>query len=110
MMIDTRVMPLVQKMGRAEAGLLVTGNVIVDRRFPERPGNLAIDCFDADSVSDEARQRLRELARAGKSAGCSRIIVQLSHAEDNKRMVIDPVGPGNVKLLADRRSWGHLVR
>ena len=57
------------------AGLLITGNVQVDRRYIERPGNVCID----GEQDEEQLQRLRAFAEAGKVGG-SKIFVQISHA------------------------------
>ena len=51
------------------AGLLVTGNVMVDRQVLERPGNVAIDSRHAATVDAEARARLRAWAAAGTVGG-----------------------------------------
>jgi 2,4-dienoyl-CoA reductase-like NADH-dependent reductase (Old Yellow Enzyme family) len=61
------------------AGLLLTGNVQVDRHDLERPGNVAIDVTAPDTVSVEARERLRRWARAGTVAG-NHLWMQISHA------------------------------
>jgi 2,4-dienoyl-CoA reductase-like NADH-dependent reductase (Old Yellow Enzyme family) len=61
------------------AGLLLTGNVQVDRTDLERPGNVAIDVSEPRTVSPEARQRLRAWARAGTICG-NHLWMQISHA------------------------------
>jgi 2,4-dienoyl-CoA reductase-like NADH-dependent reductase (Old Yellow Enzyme family) len=61
------------------AGLLVTGNVQVDRRVLERPGNVAIDVTDPATTGAEARARLARWARAGTGAG-NQLWMQISHA------------------------------
>jgi len=53
------------------AGLLITGNVQVDRRFLERAGNVSID-------NDDGLDELRAYAAAGSSAG-NHIWMQISH-------------------------------
>eukprot|EP01063_Lacrimia_lanifica_P013088 TRINITY_DN19733_c0_g3_i1.p2 TRINITY_DN19733_c0_g3~~TRINITY_DN19733_c0_g3_i1.p2 ORF type:complete len:493 (+),score=185.57 TRINITY_DN19733_c0_g3_i1:57-1481(+) len=56
-------------------GLLLTGNVQVDRRYLERPGNVCID-----GPQDEAQlAALRGYARAAQENG-AKAVVQLSHA------------------------------
>lgn len=52
-------------------GLLVTGNIQVDRRFLERPGNVAVDGYDGFDM-------LRKVADAATSGG-SHGWVQLGH-------------------------------
>lgn len=65
---------LYRRWSEGGAGLLVTGNVQVDRRFLERPGNVAID-VDCDS---QAREALRRFAEAGTCAG-NHLWMQLNH-------------------------------
>ena len=47
------------------AGLLISGNVQIDRRYLERPGNIAID----GNQSEEQLTRLKDLAKAGTKNG-----------------------------------------
>lgn len=61
------------------AGLLVTGNVQIDRRVLERPGNVAIDVTDPATTGAEARARLARWARAGTASG-NHLWMQVSHA------------------------------
>lgn len=80
-------------------GLLVTGNIQVDRRYPERPGNVAID-----GPQDEAQlAMLRKYAEAGKSGG-SAIWVQLGHAGRQCDPLVNTsaVGPSAT-------SWKHPI-
>ena len=78
------------------AGLLVTGNVMVDRRYLERPGNVV---FDADT-NPEAARAWAEACRTGGS----RTLVQLNHPgrQTNRFVASKPVAPsavGAVRLL-----------
>lgn len=81
------------------AGLLVTGNVMVDHRVLERPGNVAIDPGFAPSVDAEARARLRAWAAAGTRAG-NALWMQMSHAgrQSPRYVTRQPVGPSDVQL------------
>ncbi len=81
------------------AGLLLTGNVQVDRTDLERPGNVAIDVSAAQTVSDEARQRLRAWARAG-TVGGNHLWMQLSHAgwQSPRYVTRRPLAPSDVQL------------
>ncbi len=54
-------------------GLLITGNVMVDKRFLERPGNVVID---HDYPVDHAA--LNRWAKSGQNDGCA-IWMQISH-------------------------------
>ena len=76
-------------------GLLITGNVQVDRRYLERPGNVCID----GPQDNSARALLRSYAQAGQAAG-SKIFVQLSHAgrQSNGMTNMHPVGPGDIPM------------
>lgn len=53
------------------AGLLITGNVMVDRRYLERPGNVVID-------GNGGHEALRRWARAGTEGG-NHLWMQISH-------------------------------
>ncbi|MEO1574708.1 MAG: NADH:flavin oxidoreductase/NADH oxidase family protein, partial [Pseudomonadota bacterium] len=62
---------LYQRWSHGGAGVLVTGNVMVDARYLERPGNLAVD-------KDTPLEGLRRLARAGTEGG-NELWMQISH-------------------------------
>lgn len=81
------------------AGLLLTGNVQVDRDDLERPGNVAIDPTAPDTVSAEARERLARWARAGTAAG-NHLWMQISHAGRQAPWYVTrrPKGPSAVRL------------
>lgn len=74
------------------AGLLVTGNVMVDRRYLERPGNVVLDAkCDLDA--------LRAWAHAG-TAGGNHLWMQISHPgrQCTKFVSTEPVAPSEVGL------------
>jgi len=81
------------------AGLLVTGNVMIDHRVLERPGNVAIDPGFAPSVDAEARARLRAWSAAGTRGG-NALWMQVSHAgrQSPRYVTRQPVGPSDVQL------------
>lgn len=81
------------------AGLLLTGNVQIDRSDLERPGNVAIDASEPATTSPEARVRLAAWARAGTAAG-NHLWMQLSHAgRQSPRYVTRlPAAPSAVRL------------
>jgi len=81
------------------AGLLLTGNVQVDRDDLERPGNVAIDPSDPRTVSVEARDRLARWARAGTVAG-NHLWMQISHAGRQAPWYVTrrPKAPSAVRL------------
>jgi 2,4-dienoyl-CoA reductase-like NADH-dependent reductase (Old Yellow Enzyme family) len=90
---------LYRTWGHGGAGLLLTGNVQVDRFDLERPANVAIDRSAPETCEAEARRRLAEWARAGTATGCH-CWVQLSHAgRQSPRYVTGrPLAPSAVSL------------
>jgi 2,4-dienoyl-CoA reductase-like NADH-dependent reductase (Old Yellow Enzyme family) len=62
---------LYRRWAQGGAGLLITGNVQVDRRFLERPGNVAID-------GNGGLDALRQYAQAGTSLG-NHLWMQINH-------------------------------
>ncbi|MBT3634766.1 MAG: NADH:flavin oxidoreductase/NADH oxidase family protein [Candidatus Marinimicrobia bacterium] len=74
------------------AGLLITGNVMFDRKHLESSGNI---CFDDENMLP----KLKKWAEAGKSTG-NHIWVQISHAgrQTNKFCNGNPLAPSAVQL------------
>lgn len=68
------------------AGLLITGNVLVDRRFLERPGNVAVD-------NNGGYEELAACAKAGSENG-SHVWMQINHpgrqAETGTEQFVSP--------------------
>lgn len=88
---------LYRRWAMGGTGLLVTGNVMVDGRYLERPGNVIVE-------DDSALDRLRVWAKAAEAEN-ARVIVQLSHpGRQTQRFVSsEPVAPSAVpavKVLA----------
>ncbi len=77
------------------AGMLLTGNVMVDRRYLERPGNVVIDGPQSDAQLDA----LRRWAVSAREAGAD-IWMQISHAgrQSPKIVATEPVAPSAVEL------------
>ncbi|MEZ5895141.1 MAG: NADH:flavin oxidoreductase/NADH oxidase family protein [Parvularculaceae bacterium] len=77
------------------AGLLITGNIMVDRRYLERPGNVAID----GEPTAEAMRALEHFAQAATDAGAE-VMVQLSHPgrQTPSYVAKTPVAPSAVAL------------
>ena len=69
--VTDRLVRLYGTWAEGGTGLLVTGNVMIDRRFLERPGNIVVD-------DNGGLEELRELARAGTSGG-NHLWAQISH-------------------------------
>lgn len=90
-----RHVTLYRRWAEGGAGLLLTGNVMVDRRYLERPGNVAID----GPQTDEAKAGLEALADAATEAGAG-IWMQISHAgrQSPKSVAAEPVGPSAIGL------------
>lgn len=76
-------------------GLMLTGNVMVDSRYRERPANVIVD----GRQDDTARDGLRRFAAASKS-GRALAIAQISHAgrQSPKAVAAEPVGPSAVAM------------
>jgi len=94
---------LYEAWSKGGTGTLITGNVQVDRRYVERPGNVCID-----GVQDEESRRLfQQFAKSGQSHG-SKIIVQLGHAgrQSNGMVNMKPVGPGNIRINLPKQAFG----
>lgn len=79
------------------AGLLLTGNVMIDRRVLERPGNVAID--RTDPPDEQALEALRTWARAGTRGG-NQLWMQISHAgrQSPRYVTREPLAPSEVGL------------
>lgn len=80
------------------AGLLLTGNVHIDRRVLERPGNVVID-VSAGGDSPEAREALKRWAKAGTING-NHLWMQISHAgrQSPRYVTLQPLAPSAVQL------------
>lgn len=77
------------------AGMLITGNIMVDRRYRERPANVVVD----GTQNDRQRAGLERFAGAAKSGG-GLAIAQISHAgrQSPKSIAPEPVGPSSVRV------------
>ena len=73
-------------------GMLLTGNVQIDKRVLERPGNVAID-------GNGGRAALEAWARAGTENG-NHLWMQISHAgrQSPRYVTREPMGPSAVQL------------
>ena len=76
-------------------GLILTGNIMVDARYRERPANVVVD------GRQDARQRagLRGFAQAARSGG-GLALAQISHAgrQSPRAIAPEPVGPSAVAM------------
>jgi len=87
---------LYRRWSHSGAGLLLTGNVQVDRWHLERPGNVVLD-----TASDRAA--LRAFARAGTQAG-NHLWMQLGHTgrQVSERINPAPLAPSAVEINLPR--------
>ncbi|MGH0034019.1 MAG: NADH:flavin oxidoreductase/NADH oxidase family protein [Myxococcota bacterium] len=83
---------LYERWSRGGAGLHITGNVQVDRRFLERPGNVAVD-------GNGGEAELAAYAEAGSVAG-NALWMQIGHAgrQSPSYVATEPVAPSAVAL------------
>ncbi|MEN1729742.1 MAG: NADH:flavin oxidoreductase, partial [Pseudomonadota bacterium] len=90
-----RIILLYRRWAEGGIGLQVTGNIMVDRRYRERPANIVID----GEQDESAIQGLKDWARASQSQG-GKIIGQISHAgrQSPKAIAPEPVGPSAVAV------------
>jgi 2,4-dienoyl-CoA reductase-like NADH-dependent reductase (Old Yellow Enzyme family) len=94
---------LYRRWAEGGAGLLLTGNVQVDRRYLERAGNIVIDGpQDASQLA-----ALEAMAEAGTVAD-THLWMQISHAGRQTPALIatEPVGPSDVGLAIPGGRFG----
>lgn len=98
-----RLCRLYSRWSEGGAGLLITGNIQIDRRYVERPGNVCID----GAQDEEQIEKLKAFARAAQQHG-SKIFAQISHGgrQSNGMINMNPVGPGNVRLELPQMFFG----
>jgi len=94
---------LYKRWAKGGAGLLLTGNVQVDRRYLERAGNIVID------GTQDALQRaaLEAMAEAGTIDG-AQLWMQLNHAgrQTPKLVASEPVGPSDIAVAIPGGRFG----
>ena len=83
---------LYRRWSEGGTGTLITGNVIIDRRFLERPGNVVIE-------NRRGLEQLRRWAEAGTTAG-NQLWMQISHPgrQCTKMSSRRPMAPSAVQL------------
>jgi 2,4-dienoyl-CoA reductase-like NADH-dependent reductase (Old Yellow Enzyme family) len=98
-----RHVTLYERWAAGGAGMLLTGNVQVDRRYLERAGNIVID------GPQETAQlaALAALAEAG-TANDTHLWMQISHAgrQTPKLIATEPVGPSSIPLAIPGGRFG----
>ncbi|MEZ5790727.1 MAG: NADH:flavin oxidoreductase/NADH oxidase family protein [Nitratireductor sp.] len=92
---NERYVTLYRRWGAGGSGMLITGNVLVDRWHLERGGNLAIE----GRQSNVALSNLAAVATAAKENG-SLIVMQLNHAGRQTQKMINrfPKAPSDIGL------------
>ncbi len=92
-----------ERWAKGGAGLLLTGNVQVDRTHLERPGNIAID-------NNGGLEALRAMAKAGTSAD-NHLWMQINHPGRQTPGGINPapLAPSAVPLAAVETGAGNPV-
>lgn len=100
---NDRYVTLYRRWGEGGAGLLVTGNVLVDRWHLERGGNLAIE--GEQSNADLAK--LADVASAAKAHG-AKIIMQINHAGRQTQKMINkhPKSASDIGLKMGNGRFG----
>ncbi len=95
-----RHVTLYRRWAEGGVGLSITGNVQVDRRYLERPGNVAID-------GNGGEAQLRAFAEAGTLNG-THLMMQIGHAgrQTPRRVNPEPVAPSAVPLALPESAFG----
>ncbi|MEX6633555.1 NADH:flavin oxidoreductase/NADH oxidase family protein [Hyphococcus lacteus] len=90
-----RHVTLYRRWAEGGAGMLLTGNVMVDRRYLERPRNVVID----GPQSDEQIDRLKRWSGAAREVGAD-IWMQISHAGRQTPQIVttEPVAPSAIGM------------
>ncbi|MEM9571239.1 MAG: NADH:flavin oxidoreductase/NADH oxidase family protein [Pseudomonadota bacterium] len=83
--VTDRHLRLYKAWGDGGIGLQITGNVQVDRRNLEAPGNVVID----GTPSNEHAVMLSKWAEASKAGG-GKVVMQLSHAGRQTQKMVNP--------------------
>ncbi len=96
-----RHVTLYRKWADGGAGILVTGNVQVDRRYLERPGNVVID-------DNGGLDELRAFAAAGTTNN-TLLFMQIGHAgrQTPRRVNPRPVAPSEISLALPDAAFGR---
>ena len=100
--VTPRLVELYRRWSESGAGLLLSGNMQVDRLLLERPGNVVLDgAAGADALA--------RLATAGKARG-AHFWAQLSHAgrQVSESINPSPLAPSSVKLDFQLRFAGYV--
>ena len=102
-----RHVTLYRRWAKSGAGLLLSGNIQVDRRSLERAGNIRIE----GPQDDEQMSRLKALAAAGTSGG-GHFWAQIAHAGRQAAAAVcpTPVAPSAIGLESVAWKKGDLPK
>ncbi len=91
----SRIATAYRRWAEGGIGLSLTGNIMVDRRYRERPANIVVD----GPQSEAAMAGLRAYAEAAKTGGTI-AVAQISHAgrQSPASIAPEPVGPSAVAV------------
>ena len=94
---------LYSRWAEGGAGILLTGNIQIDHRYLERPGNVVVE----GKQSNEQLSRLRAYAEAG-SKNNTHLWAQISHAGRQTPAAVapTPVGPSDIQLKMPGAAFG----
>ena len=97
---------LYRRWAHGGCGLLITGNVIIDRQHLERPGNVIVD----GPLSPDAKAAWARWAAAATESG-TQAWVQISHAGRQTQKIVNPQpkAPSAVKLALPGGQFGTPV-
>lgn len=92
---------LYRRWAEGGAAVVVTGNVQIDRRYLERPGNVVID-------GNGGLDALRAYAQAGTANG-TQLWMQINHPgrQAPRRVCEQPVAPSAVPLALPESAFAH---
>ncbi|MEM1380035.1 MAG: NADH:flavin oxidoreductase/NADH oxidase family protein [Pseudomonadota bacterium] len=100
---NVRHIRLYERWSEGGAGLLITGNVQVDRKHLEHPANVVID----GNQGDGRMKALRAFADAAQTHG-AKAIMQISHAGRQTPAVVNPtpLAPSAIELGLPGSTFG----
>ena len=97
---------LYEAWGAGGSGLLITGNVQIDPRHLERPGNVIL----AGSQDAEAKAALKRWSQAARAGGAG-LWMQLSHAGRQTPSLVNPTpkAPSAIPLALPGKQFGNPI-
>lgn len=104
--VNDRHIELYRRWGEGGAGVLITGNVLVDRWHLERGGNMAVD----GPQSNQALAKMADMVAAGQKHG-SHMWMQINHPGRQTQKMINkrPKAPSDVQLKMGNGRFGKPI-